>query len=32
MRCKPTNLTIFDEESEELRVSAKIPVFSGNLS
>jgi len=32
MRCKPTNLTIFDEESEKSRVSAKIPVFSGNLS
>ncbi|MFP4099379.1 DUF1816 domain-containing protein [Coleofasciculus sp.] len=31
MRCKPTNLTIFEEESEEL-VSMKIPVFSGNLS
>lgn len=32
MRCKPTNLTIFDEESEELGVSENIPVFSGNLS
>lgn len=31
-RCKPANLTIFDEDSEESRVSAKIPVFSGNLS
>lgn len=32
MRCKPTNLTICDEESETLGFSEKVPVFSGNLS
>lgn len=31
-RCKPTNLTIFDEEMGEMIGSRQIPTFSGQLS
>lgn len=32
MRCKPTNLTIFDENSDKLTLSVRVPTLSGQLS